>query len=205
VKRLGLLLIALLVGGVPALSQSRERIRILPDEEKYFTLGLQGGVFFPQDVDLKQLYGTSLACFGPEITLRLPIRDPHGLDLAVAGRLLQADGKTTYTQEATSLRLTSLSVAIRYSYDTGRFAILIGPVMDYIIYKETYAPTFPVPSASGHLTGFGLQGVVYLHLTSGLSLKGYGKYCAAATENPGFRVNLGGVEWGAGLLYRFHF
>jgi hypothetical protein len=205
VKKLGLLAILVLVGAGLTWCQPRERIRILPDEEKYFTLGLQGGVFFAQDVDLKQLYGTSLPYFGAEMTLRLPIRDPHGLDLAVGGRLLQADGKTTYTQEATSLRLTSLSVAIRYSYDTGRFAILIGPGMDYVIYKETYAPTFPVPSSSGHLVGFGLQGVVYFHLTSGLSLKGYGKYCAAATENPGFRVNLGGAEWGAGLLYRFHF
>ena len=43
------------------------------------------------------------------------------------------------------------------------------------------------------------------HLTSGLSIKGYGKYCGVSTEDPGFRVNLGGAEWGAGLLYRFHF
>lgn len=188
-----------------AWGQARERIRILPDEEKYFSIGLQGGVFFPQDTDFQGLYGKSLPFFGAEMTLRLPIQDPHGLDLAVGGRLLNGDGKTTYTAEATSLRLTNLSVAIRYSYDTGRFAIVLGPGMDYVMYKETYAVTFPVPSVSGHIVGFNLQGAVYLHMTSGLSLKGYGKYCAASTENPGFRVNLGGVEWGAGILYRFYF
>ena len=204
-RKLGLLAISVFVGLNLAWGQARERIRILPDEEKYFSIGLQGGVFFPQDADLQGLYGKSLPFFGPEMTLRLPIQDPHGLDLAVGARLLSGDGKTTYTQEATSLKLTNLSVAIRYSYDTGRFAIVLGPGMDYVVYKETYAPTFPVPSASGHLVGFNLQGCVYLHMTAGLTLKGYGKYCAASTENPGFRVNLGGVEWGAGILYRFHF
>jgi hypothetical protein len=205
VKKIGFLAVALLFGSGVVWCQPRERIRILPDEEKYFSIGIQGGAFFPQDVNFQQLYGKILPDYGAEISLRLPISDPHGLDLAVGGRMLSADGKTTYTQESTSLRLTSVTVAIRYSYDTGRFAILLGPGMDYVMYKESYAATFPVSSVSGNTVGFNIQGAVYLHMTSALSLKGYVKYCAVATENPGFRVNLGGVEWGAGLLYRFHF
>jgi opacity protein-like surface antigen len=205
VKKLGSLIVCMFLGAGLTLGQTRERIRILPDEEKYFSIGLQAGAFFSQDVDLQELYGKSIPFFGPEMTLRLPISDPHGLDLAVGGRLLKANGRTSYTQEATSLRLTSLSVAVRYSYDTGRFAIILGPGMDYVMYKETYAETFPVPFASGNTVGFNIQGTVLLHLTSGLSIKGYGKYCGASTEDPGFRVNLGGAEWGAGVLYRFHF
>ena len=204
-KKVRCLSVCVLLAAGLASSQTRERIRILPDEEKYFSIGLQGGAFFAQDVDLQQLYGKSLPFFGVEATLRLPISEPHGLDLAVGGRQLKADGKTTYTQEATSLRLTNLSVAIRYSYDSGRFAVVLGPGIDYIKYEETYAETFPVPSANGKAVGFNIQGTVYFHLTAGLSIKGYGKYCGASTENPGFRVNLGGAEWGAGVLYRFHF
>jgi opacity protein-like surface antigen len=205
VKKLGSLIICVFLGAGAALGQTRERIRILPDEEKYFSIGLQGGAFFGQDVELQELYGKSIPFFGPEATLRLPIRDPHGLDLAVGGRWLKADGQTSYTKEETRLSLTNLSVAVRYSYDTGRFAIIFGPGVDYVMYKETYAETFPVPSVSGTSIGFNVQGVVLLHLTSGLSVKGYGKYCGVSTENPGFRVNLGGAEWGAGVLYRFHF
>jgi hypothetical protein len=73
------------------------------------------------------------------------------------------------------------------------------------MYRETYAATFPVPFTSGNTVGIGVQGAVLLHLTTSLSVKGYGKYCQGSTEDPGFRVNLGGSEWGAGLLYRFHF
>ncbi len=204
-KKLGCLTACLLLLAGLGRGQTRERIRILPDEEKYVSIGLQAGAFFGQDVDLQALYGKSFPFFGPEVTLRLPIRDPNGLDLAVGGRFLKADGKTSYTEEATSLSLNSLTVAVRYSYDTGRFAVAIGPGMDYVMYKETYATTFPVPSVSGSLVGFNIQGAVFYHLTSGLSLKGFGKYCGASTENPGYRVNVGGVEWGAGLLYRFHF
>jgi len=195
---------ALLVSGL-AHGQGRGRIRILPDEEKYLSIGLQGGAFFPQDVDLQDIYGKSLPFFGAELTLRLPIQEPHGLDLAVGGRQLKADGQTTYTEDETSLRLTNLSVAIRYSYDSGRFAIVIGPGMDYIQYKETYAEGFPVDSIKGNTVGFHVGATAYFHLTGSLSIKAYGKYCGASTENPGFRVNLGGAEWGGGLLYRFHF
>lgn len=204
-KKLGSLIIGALLASSLAAGQTREKFRILPDVERYLSIGIQGGAFFGQDVELQDLYGKSLPFLGPEMTLRLPLSDPHGLDLAVGGRLIRVDGKTTYMQEATRLRLTNLSVAIRYSYDNGRFAVVLGPGMDYMLYKETYAKTFPVPSVSGNLVGFNIQGAVYLHLTSGLTLKGYGKYCSASTEKPGFRVNLGGAEWGGGLLYRFHF
>ncbi len=204
-KKTFCLTVCLLLAAGLAQGQRRERIRILPDEEKYFSIGLQGGAFFGQDVDLQEIYGKSLPFFGAEATLRLPISEPHGLDLAVGGRLLEAGGKTTYTGEATNLRLTSLSVAIRYSYDSGRFAIVLGPGMDYIKYRETIAQPFPVPSVTGNSVGFHIQGTVYFHLTAGLSIKGYGKYSGASTESPGFRVNLGGAEWGGGVLYRFHF
>jgi hypothetical protein len=205
VKKLSCLIVCAFFAAGLVQGQTRERIRILPDEERYFSIGLHGGAFFAQDVDLQEIYGESLPFLGAELTMRLPVNEPHGLDLAVGGRQLKADGMTTYTQEETSLRLTSLSVAIRYSYDSGRFAVVIGPGMDYIKYEETYAETFPVPSVSGNTVGFNIGATVYFHLTGSLSIKGYGKYCGASTENPGYRVNLGGAEWGAGVLYRFHF
>jgi hypothetical protein len=204
-KKAGILIAFLVLGVSLSWGQPREKIRILPDEEKYLTIGLQGGFFFAQDATLMELYGKSIPFYGAEMTLRLPIRDPHGLDLAVGGRRLTADGKTTYFEEATQLRLTNLSVAIRYSFDSGRFAIALGPGMDYVMYKETYAETFPVPSVQGNEVGFNLQGAVYFHLSPALSLKGYAKYCMVETEKPGFRVNLGGTEWGIGILYRFYF
>jgi len=203
-KKAAVWLVCLALSLAPVRSQTREKIKFLPDEEKYIMIGILGGFFFAQDEVFREIYGNSVPCFGPELTFRFPIRDPHGLDVAVGGRLLRASGKTSYTEEESSLRLTSLSFSMRYSYETGKFALFIGPGMDYVMFKETYAVTFPIDSVQGNEAGFHLTGGGYYHLSPALSLKGYFKYCWAKTESYGFRVNLGGTEWGFGLIYRFY-
>jgi hypothetical protein len=186
-------------------SQSQTRIRLLPDEEKYITIGLLGGYYFLQDEVFQELYGKGAPFFGAEMTLRFPIRDPHGLDIAAGARTLSKKGVTSYTDEDLKLRLTDYSVSLRYSYDTGRFALFLGPGLEYVSYKETYAETFPLDSSTGGQAGLHISGGGYIHLTYGLSLKGYVKYCLVESEKAGFRVNLGGTEWGVGILYRFYF
>jgi hypothetical protein len=185
-------------------SQSQEKIKFLPDEEKYVTVAVNGGVFFAQDEVLRELYGNNLPCFGGEVGFRFPVRDPHGLDVAVGGRLLRAKGLTSYTEEEIRLRLNNLSFSIRYSYDSGRFALFVGPGMDYVMYKETYAETFPVEFVEGNQAGFHVIGGGYYHLSSALSLRGYFKYGMAETDKEGVRVNLGGTEWGISLMLRFY-
>jgi hypothetical protein len=187
------------------LAQPQTRIKLLPDEERYFTVGLLGGVYFVQDQVFQDLYGEGSPFLGAEVTLRFPIREPHGMDIAAGARTLGEKGLTSYTEEDISLRLTNLSLSLRYSYDTGRFALFLGPGIEYVMYRETYAETFPVDSVKASQTGLHLTGGGYIHVTSGLSLKGYFKYCRVETDRPGFRVNLGGTEWGAGILYRFYF
>ena len=187
-----------------AWTQPQTRIKLLPDEERYFTVGLLGGFCFLQDQVFRELYGKGAPFLGAEITLRFPIREPHGLDIAAGGRTLTKKGLTSYMEEDLKLRLTDLFLSLRYSYDTGRFALFLGPGIEYVTYRETYVETFPIDSAQGSQTGLHLTGGGYVHLTSGLSLKGYFKYCRVETDRPGFRINLGGTEWGLGILYRFY-
>ena len=203
-KTVLLFVLVLLYPGV-VWPQSQTRIRLLPDEEKYFTVGLLGGYYFLQDEVFQDLYGKGAPFLGAEMSLRFPIRDPHGLDIAAAARTLSKKGLTSYTDEDLRLRLTDYSLSLRYSYDTGRFALFLGPGLEYVTYKETYAETFPLDSSSGGRAGLHISGGATVHLTSGLSIKGYVKYCQVATEKTGFRVNLGGTEWGAGIFYRFYF
>jgi len=185
-------------------AQTQTRIRLLPDEERYLTVGLLGGIYFLQDEIFQELYGKSAPFLGGELTMRFPVREPHGVDVSVGGRALSRNGRTSYTEEALNLRLTNLSLSLRYSYDTGRFAVFAGPGIEHISYKETYAATFPIESVNGSRTGFHVTGGGYLHLTSALSVKAYLKFCKVETANPGFRVNLGGTEWGMGIIYRFY-
>lgn len=203
-KKLPLAFAALLFWAGTTLAQPQTRIRLLPDEEKYFTVGILGGYFFLQDEVFQELYGKGAPYFGAEMTLRFPVKDPHGLDIAAGARTLSKEGQTSYTEESLSLRLTSFWLSLRYSYDTGRFALFLGPGAEFALYKETYAPTFPLDSVKGSRAGLHVTGGGYVHLTSALSFKGYVKYAVVRTDKPGFRVSLGGTEWGAGILYRFY-
>ncbi len=203
-RRIAAWLVSVALLFVPSWSQTREKIKFLPDEEKYLTIALSGGFFFSKDEVFRQIYGDSLPVFGPHLTFRFPILDPHGLDFLLGGRFLQAKGKTSYTREETKLRIESLSFSVRYSFETGKFALFLGPGMDYVMYKETYAETFPVDSVEGSEAGFHITSGGYYHLSPSLSLKGYFKYGLAKTDAPGFQVNLGGTEWGVALVYRFY-
>jgi hypothetical protein len=185
-------------------AQAQTRIKLLPDEERYLTVGLLGGIYFLKEDVFQELYGKSAPFLGGELTMRFPVREPHGIDVAAGGRTLSRKGHTSYTEEDLSLRLTNLFFSVRYSYDTGRFAVFAGPGVEYVSYKETYAETFPIDSVQGSRTGFHVTGGGYLHLTSALSVKAYLKICRVKTESPGFSVNLGGTEWGMGIIYRFY-
>ncbi|MEW5900452.1 MAG: outer membrane beta-barrel protein [Acidobacteriota bacterium] len=185
-------------------SQSQTRIKLLPDEEKYAMIGLVGGFFFLQDATFQELYAKSAPFSGAELALRFPFQDPHGLYIGLSGQLLRMTGQTSYTEEELKLRLINLSLSLCYSYDSGTFGFFVGPGVEHAIYKEQYAETFPIESQSGSETGLHFTGGVGYHLTSALSLKAYFKYVNVATEAPGFRVNLGGTQWGLGISYRFY-
>jgi hypothetical protein len=61
-----------------------------------------------------------------------------------------------------------------------------------------------VESMNGSTFGFHLQGGSYYHFSSSLSAIIYFKYnMAEALEEEEVKVNLGGTEWGVGLVYYF--
>jgi hypothetical protein len=184
---------------------AQERIRFEPDYPKSSTLGLLAGFFFVQDETFQGIYGKSLFFFGAEYALRFPVKQQHGVELAVGLEQLQKSGRTSYTEEDTQIRLTSLFLSLRYSLEYGRFIFFAGPGFDYVMYKENYAETFPVKSVDGSAVGYHIMAGGGYYIVPSLAVKTYFKYRAAETEPNGFRVNLGGTEWGLGLAYRFEF
>ncbi len=184
---------------------AQEHIEFEPDYPISSTLGLLAGFDFIQDETFQQIYGPSAFFFGAEYTFRYPVKNQHGLELAVSLRQLKKSGLTSYTEEDTRLRLTTISVSLRYSLEYERFVFFMGPGFDYVMYKETYAKTFPINATEGNDTGFHISAGVYCNLVSSLGVEAYFKYGVAAVESQGFRVNLGGAELGLGLVYRFEF
>jgi hypothetical protein len=163
------------------------------------------GVYFMQGQDFQEIYGKNAFFFGGEYTIRFPVREQHGADIALSLRQLRKSGKTSYTGEATRLRLTTLAFSLRYSLESGDFTFFLGPGLDYVMYRERYAETFPVSAVQGSALGLHATSGVYYRFLEAVSLKAYFKYSSVETETAGFRVNLGGTEWVLGVVYRFEF
>lgn len=202
---IGIVLVAssVLISRAPA--QPGEGMNSAQGREKYVTLGLAGGFFFAQDAVFREIYGQNMPFLSPQVSLRFPLEGRHGVDLSLGARFLQGKGKTSYTEEETSLRMQSLSLSGCYSFEARKFSLFLGPGLDMVMYKETYAETFPVDSVKGQEVGFHVVAGGFYHLAAAFSIKGYVKYCLSETKSPGFRVNLGGTEWGLGFVYRFYF
>lgn len=184
---------------------AQEHIEFEPEYPISSTLGLLAGFDFIRDATFQEIYGSSAFFFGAEYTFRYPVKNQHGLDLAVSLRQVKESGLTSYMEEDTHLRLTTISVSLRYSFEYQKFMFFAGPGFDYVMFKETYARTFPVNAIEGNDTGFHISAGVSCNIVSTLAVQGYFKYSVAAVESSGFRVDLGGAELGLGLLYRFEF
>jgi hypothetical protein len=61
-----------------------------------------------------------------------------------------------------------------------------------------------IGSVGGSDLGFHVQGGAYFDALPNLSLKVHIKYLLSKTDVDGMEVNLGGVEYGAGLVFRFN-
>lgn len=176
---------------------------IQPDK---FTIGPFAGFYFMQDEVFTEIYGNASFFFGGQYSLPIPpIQNFRGLNVWLGFAALNDSGKTTFFEEDITLSIMHISLALRYSFNLNKFSPFIGAGMDYIIYKEEYPEDFPVTSTEGSDTGFHIQGGTLFHITPYLAAKAFFKYNIAETFEEDIRVNLGGIQWGVGVLYRFNF
>lgn len=171
---------------------------------KNASAGLLAGIYFMQDESKNNIYGKSQLSLGAEYTFTLPIESVRYLDLCLTFRYEPDSGLTTFLKEELKLRLFFFSLSTRYVFRRQRYSLFIGPGMDYIIYKEIYPDGFPQESTSGSTLGLHLQAGSYIKIVPFLAAKIYFKYNLAETVENENRVNLGGVEWGLGLVFLFN-
>jgi len=170
------------------------------EEEKKFSIGVVTGIYFMQDEAFQEIYGKSTFVFGGESSITLPLKF---LDVWIGFKQMQDSGKTTFMEEDISLRMTDISLSLRCLLHLENFTPFAGPGVDYIHYKESYSGDFPLASISDSDFGFHVQGGSYYHFSDFLSAKLYLKYNVIKTTIQDLRVNLGGTEWGLGLVFRF--
>ena len=170
---------------------------------KKMSVGFSFGYSAFQDRIFQETYGEGGVFFKGEYSLLLPI-DIESFDIWTSFSYFKKKGKTTVTEEDLELKITTFSLALRYLKKISRFTAFAGAGIDYIVYKEILPEEFIISSVSGSDIGFHLQGGTYFDLLPSLALKAHLRYLWSKTTEDEVTVNLGGVEYALGLVFRFN-
>jgi len=171
--------------------------------EKKMALGVTSGYLTIQDEVFSQTYGEGGAFLRGELSFQLPVQ-VESFDVWTAFSYYEKTGQTTFTGEDLRFTLTDLSLALRYLRRFSMFRPFIGLGIDYISYKEFLPEDFPVASVGGSDLGYHVQAGTYVDLLPALAVKVHIKYNWSKTTEDDLTVNLGGVEYGLGLAFRFN-
>ncbi len=110
-------------------------------------------------------------------------------------------GELTFSKEKTELYMIPVSLGVRYIFALGMFNPYLGVGADYYFVNEDN----PIGTYLSSSPGYHLCGGICFRFSQGvplmLSLKA--KYTWAQTTNDDIRVQLGGLEYGAGLAFVF--
>lgn len=173
-----------------------------PTGKKTMVFGFSTGYRAFQDEVFKETYGEGGVFFQGEYSFYLPVNLEH-LDIWTGFSSFKKTGATSVTQEDLELKITDLALALRYLRTYSKFTPFVGAGIDYVVYKEILPEDFAVESVGGSTLGFHIQGGTYYNLLPNLSLKAHIKYLLAKTTENEVEVNLGGIQYGVGLVFRF--
>ena len=185
-------------------SRSESRENAAPDTaKKKMAVGFSSGYSAFQDTAFKEAYGEGGVFFKGEFSFYLP-GTTNNLDIWTGVSYFQKDGQLTFTKESIQLQMTTFSLAVRYLKSFDRFTPFGGIGIDYIVYKEILPEDFMVASTGGSHLGFHVQAGVYYDVLPALSFKAQLRYIWSKTTENDIEVNLGGIEYGLGIIYRFN-
>jgi hypothetical protein len=158
-----------------------------------FTLKAAG--FSPSDADFKSIYGGGIA-YGGELSFGLS----KSLDVWVGASAFSKKGKTSYTQEETSLSLIPLSAGLRWRILPGK---AVSPYLaagaEGVLYKESAA----IGDVSAKGIGFIGKGGLLIQAAGFLGIDAHVAYSSCSIKTSDFTFNVGGLELGAGIVFIF--
>jgi hypothetical protein len=191
-KLLFLLIPALLLCLSPVFSQVAEK-----PPRKQGTFEFYLGRYEIPDARFKKVYEPGGGIRGLFLSSALPF----GFDLYAEIKEFHKTGKLTYTQEETDFLLIPLSLGLRYVLPGGILMPYLGAGADFYFYYETnaIAKTMNIVSGAHLLTGLYIQ----IGRNSPVRLNGRIKFTRLRAREGEIEVELGGFEYGAGLVIAF--
>ena len=187
----------------PVSRSFKEEMASTESSKKKMALGFSTGFSAFQDKAFKDAYGQGGVFFKGEYSFFLP-GDIENFDIWTGVTYFQKNGKMTLTEEDIKIKMTTFSLALRYLRTYSRFTPFVGIGIDYIVYEETLPEGFMLTSVGGSDLGFHVQGGVYYDILPHLSFKVHIRYLMSKTTENEIEINLGGIEYGAGFIFRFN-
>lgn len=148
----------------------------------------------PPEQAFKDIYGGGMM-YGGEMSIGVW----RGLEVWFGGSYFSKKGELTFTKEETKLKIYPLGAGLKYRLSEGTFSFYLGAGLNYYQYKESN------PLGDISKGGLGYIGKIgsYMKITGGFLIDLYLNYSYCKLKPADFKINIGGLEAGVGIGYRF--
>jgi len=199
----GLTATFILIMGEPLFSQSDEDTsqkeqRIVRPKNTMAGLTI-GRVHIASD-RYKEIFANPSTATGIEASYLFSSKSHH-LGLTFEVRRLSQAGHSTVTNQNTFFFLTPLTLTGKYMISLSDFTPYLGAGIDLFFYKEESHLSL----VSGSTPGFHMEGGIYYNppLFGFIKIRAALRISRAIAKESDIKINLGGLEFGLGILYCF--
>ncbi len=158
------------------------------------TVKLKSSIFVPQDNFFEEIYGEGFA-YGIEIDILLWKK----LDLWASGNYFSKQGKLTFTQDPTEVRIIPIEWGLRYRFLNKRITLYAGIGLGYISLTETNF----IGDVSTKNLGSNLNLGGFIFLFQNLIFDVFIRYSWCKVHPASIEVNIGGYDLGVAIGYSF--
>ncbi len=195
-------MIFLLVSYVTAFQEDDLSKEISPVNSGNTMAGFTLGNFRVASDRFKEIFGNKGTVAGIEASHILDSNKNNSLGVTLEVRSFSKSGHSTITHKNTFFSMTPVSLTGKYIVNKGDFGPYIGAGIDLFFYKEKSS----IENASGMTPGIHLEGGAYyrLPLFEFIKIRAMLRFSRAVAKENTFKVNIGGFEFGVGILYCFN-
>lgn len=155
---------------------------------------LSSGYFQPSETAFRDIYGGGLT-YGGQLNLKLA----SNWRLWVSLDYFSRSGQLTFTKEETELTIMPLGLGATYFQSLPPAEVYLALGMHYFKYTESN----PIGVAEKGGSGMSIEPGVAIKLFRGVLLRVYLKYSYCRLQPADYRINIGGLQPGLALGYRF--
>lgn len=155
---------------------------------------VKGSYFHPSDTAFKDIYGGGVM-YGVEAGAEIW----KNLEIWVGGSYFSKKGELSLTREETKLKIIPIEGGLRYILSLRGVNLYGGISISYYLYKETN----PIGNVDWGELGAVARVGSFVELNQRWIIDFYVSYSYCKMRPADFKINIGGIEAGIGIGYRY--